>query len=183
MTDPLNAKILTKRLRLEPQLATHASAMMHVLGDPRTHEFIPTEPPQDEATLRERFRKLESRHSPDGTEYWLNWVVFLEDQAVGTVQASATTKTKNVDIAYVFHPDYWGNGYAIEAVRAMLIYLQTELQSWTFSASIDTRNTASQRLLEKLDFIQTGYLENADEFKGSVSHEYSYRLEVSTSDK
>ncbi len=176
MKNQVDPVLFTKRLRLEPQLASHASTMMHVLSDPRTHAFIPSQPPQDEAVVQERFQKLESKLSPDGAEHWLNWIVFLDEQAIGTVQASVIILGKHADIAYMFHPDSWGKGYAREATQRMLVYLRDELAVHTFTANLDTRNTASQKLLRALGFIQTGYLENADEFKGSISHEYVYTL-------
>jgi [ribosomal protein S5]-alanine N-acetyltransferase len=190
-TRQLNPELFTERLRLEPQLGSHAQVMMHVLSDARSHEFIPSDPPKDEAKLRERFEKLESRLSPDGAEYWLNWIVFLAEQAlgtvaigtaaigtvvIGTVQASVYPEIKCADIAYLFHPDSWGKSYAREATQRMLAYLRNDLAVQTFTASVDTRNLASQRLLESLGFTQTNYVENADEFKGSVSHEYVYTL-------
>ena len=180
-TRQLNPELFTERLRLEPQLGSHAQVMMYVLSDARTHKFIPSDPPKDEAKLRERFEKLESRLSADGAEYWLNWIVFLDEQAlgtvaIGTVQASVYPETKCADIAYLFHPDSWGKSYAREATQRMLAYLRNDLAVQTFTASVDTRNLASQRLLESLGFTQTNYVENADEFKGSVSHEYVYTL-------
>jgi ribosomal-protein-alanine N-acetyltransferase len=171
----LNPALATARLRLEPQGPEHAGVMMRVLADPRTHTFIPTDPPTDEGALRERFERQGSRRSPDGEEYWLNWIVFVGEEAVGTVQATVVPAQAHASVAYVFHPETWGRGYATEAVRAMLEHLE-DLQIERLEAHIDTRNAASQRLVERLGFRRAEKIEHADEFKGSVSDEYRYEL-------
>ncbi len=164
----------TPRLRLEPQGPEHAAAMMRVLADSRTHEFVPSDPPTDEKILRERCERLSSRRSPDGAEYWLNWVVFAGDKALGTVQATVTPETR-AHVAYMFHPESWGQGYATEAVQAVLEHLKI-LRVSRLEANIDTRNLKSQRLVERLGFERVEEIKGADEFKGSVSDEYRYEL-------
>jgi [ribosomal protein S5]-alanine N-acetyltransferase len=47
-----------------------------------------------------------------------------------------------------------------------------------FKAWTDTRNLASHKLLERLGFTKIEEIKNADEFKGSVSHEFVYALEI-----
>jgi hypothetical protein len=70
-TDP-NSLLLTTRLRLEPQVAGHADAMLELLADPRIHLYLPSDPPSDPVALKIRYERLESRRSPDERELWLN---------------------------------------------------------------------------------------------------------------
>lgn len=176
LSSRLNPLLKTSRLRLEPQVPEHAAVMMLVLADPRTHAFVPSNPPTDEAALQERFRRLSSRRSPDGAEYWLNWVVFAGAKAIGTVQASVLPAEARANVAYMFHPEVWGQGYATEAVQAMLAHLRNDLQVIRVDADIDTRNLSSQRLIEHLGFKRVREVKNADEFKGRASDEYQYEL-------
>jgi ribosomal-protein-alanine N-acetyltransferase len=164
--DP-NPRLLTPRLRLDPQRAGHAPAMFAVLADPRVHTFLPSSPPGDVEALRGRFVRLETRRSPDGQEGWLTWVVFLrpDGPALGTVQA--TVRAAEADVAHVFHPSAWGQGYAGEAMRALLDFLKG-LGVRGAVAQVDTRNGASVRLLQRLGFEQTGFTPHADEFRGEV---------------
>ncbi len=76
------------RCTLEPQVAAHATEMFAVLSDPVIYEFE-NEPPQSEAWLTQRYERLETRASADGSEKWLNWVVRLPSgELAGYVQAT-----------------------------------------------------------------------------------------------
>jgi ribosomal-protein-alanine N-acetyltransferase len=175
MTEDWNPTLITERLRLEPQVEAHADALMRALEDARTHEFVPGDPPVDREQFAQRLKRLESRGSPDGLQRWLNWTVFFGPEVIGTVQADATDSSAS--IAYMFHPNSWGKGFAREATAAMLEHLKsqgiTSFKAWT-----DTRNLASHKLLERLGFSKIEEIKNADEFKGSISHEFVYSLEV-----
>lgn len=175
----VNPLLTTPRLRLEPQVAAHAPAMLAALADPRIYRYIPGSPPNNAEALRRRFAHQESRRSPGGGELWLNWIVYSDQAALGTVQATVHLAECTADVAYVFGPGAWGKGYASEAVRAMLTFLHAGLGVEEFVANLDTRNTASRRLIERLGFVQTDLVLGADHFKGSVSDEYVYKLSAS----
>jgi GNAT acetyltransferase-like protein len=97
-SQPAAAPILaTQRLLLEPQAVGHADEMAPVLDDPQLHVFtggVPLTPDQ----LRDRYRRLELGHSPDGSQRWLNWIVRLRDdrQAIGAMQATVTADEDRV---------------------------------------------------------------------------------------
>ena len=91
--------VLTPRLCLEPQIAAHADEMFAVLSDPAIYEFE-NAPPASVEWLRQRFTRLETRRSADGSEHWLNWVVRLPSSGlVGYVQATVSAGG-NAAIAY-----------------------------------------------------------------------------------
>lgn len=172
-----NPLLVTERLRLEPQVESHTDALMRALESPRTHEFVPGNPPVDREKFADRMKRLKARVSPDGLQHWLNWTVFSGLEVIGTVQADVTDSSSSASIAYMFHPNSWGRGFAFEAMSAMLEHLKLQgIRS--FKAWTDTRNLASHKLLERLGFSKIEEIKNADEFKGSVSHEFVYALEL-----
>jgi [ribosomal protein S5]-alanine N-acetyltransferase len=145
-------RLLTgKGLTLEPQTAAHAKAMFEVLSDPAIYEFE-NAPPASEAYLFERFTKLESRTSRDGSEHWLNWVIRLPGGALaGYVQA---TVTANLDahVAYELSSPFWRRGIGSAAVSTMLDELQTAYHVKHFYATLKARNFRSEALLKHLGF-------------------------------
>jgi len=143
----------TRRLVLEPQVVGHAEEMFDALGDPAIYEFE-NEPPESLDWLRERFRKLESRRSADGSEFWLNWVVRLPgERAMGFVQATVYAGGW-ADVAYVFSSAHWGKGYASEAVEEMLEELAATWGVTRYEAVYKTANVRSRRLLDRLGFTR-----------------------------
>ena len=146
-------ELRSARLVLEPQVESHAEAMFEVLSDPAIYEFE-HDPPASAAALRERYRKLESRRSPDGSQLWLNWIVKEGGEPIGYVQATVFLDGRAA-IAYVFASRYWGRGYASEAVTAMLDELKEEYGSIVAVAVFKAANGRSRRLLERFGFVET----------------------------
>lgn len=61
------------------------------------------------------------------------------------------------EIGYMFHPDYWGRGYATEALAAFVKVYFEKLPSAAFIlAKTDVSNKASRRVLEKVGFAHVG---------------------------
>lgn len=136
---------------LEPLLASHASEMFTVLSDPAIYEFENT-PPASEERLTERYRRLQSRGSSDGTQAWLNWVIRLPSGALaGYVQATVLPDHTSV-VAYELNSRYWRRGIGSGAVRAMLEELREHYAVKTFVAVLKSRNFRSEGLLRKLGF-------------------------------
>lgn len=138
-------------VRLEPQVAGHAEQMFEVLGDPAIYAHE-NEPPPSVEWLSTRFRALESRLSPDGTERWLNWVVRLpSSELIGYVQATVYP-SRRAAIAYVLNSRHWGKGLATAAVELMVAELVSGYGATTLIAVLKRTNRRSHRLLERLGF-------------------------------
>jgi [ribosomal protein S5]-alanine N-acetyltransferase len=147
----------TPRLVLEPRVAAHADALFPILADPRQREFHDDDPVSIEV-LRERFRKGESRRSPDGREQWLNWALLLREgegdgNAIGFVQATVQ-EDHRAWVAYQVATALWGQGLATEAMRAMVEHLAAHHAVAQWMATVDKRNARSWRLLERLGFAR-----------------------------
>ena len=144
-------QLTTPRLRLEPQLASHAAAMFEVLSDPAiyAHENAPPASPE---WLQERYRKLEMRQSADGSEQWLNWILrALDGSLLGCVQATVEADGQAF-VAYELASAHWGQGLAAEAVAAMVEELHERYRVHTLLAVFKRSNLRSRRLLERLGF-------------------------------
>ena len=145
------------------------------LSAPEAYLFIPQDPPASVNALEERYRALAHGVSPDGHELWLNWMLRCHaGDYIGFVQATVRREKATAFIAYQLFPRFWRQGYGREAVAAMLDYLAVSLDVHKAFAFIDTRNTASHRLVEALGFSRAGLIENADYFKGASSDEFEY---------
>jgi RimJ/RimL family protein N-acetyltransferase len=80
------------------------------------------------------------------------------------------------EIGYVFHPDYSGQGFATEAVRALLDIAFGTYRLHRVTARIDARNLVSLRLAERVGMRQEAHLVENEWFKGAWSDEIDYAM-------
>lgn len=143
------------RVVLEPLLAAHAAEMFEVLSDPAIYEFE-NAPPESAAWLTERFAKLESRVSPDGSEQWLNWVIRLPSGALAGYVQATIARDGTAHIAYELASRHWRQGIGSAAVSGMLKELATNYGVCTCVATLKEPNYRSFALLQSLGFERFG---------------------------
>jgi RimJ/RimL family protein N-acetyltransferase len=80
------------------------------------------------------------------------------------------------EIGYSIMSSYQHKGYASECVQAMLDYCSSTLKTKIISATIDVRNLASQRLLQKMGFKRMAYRPHACFLRGEWCDEADYAL-------
>lgn len=143
--------LTTSGFRLEPLVSEHAKEMYVVLSDPAIYEFE-NAPPESEAWLTDRYRRLESRKSPDGQALWLNWVIRLPSgELAGYVQATVLD-SRVAHLAYELNSRYWRRGIGSAAVELMMRELSAEYSVRTFVAVLKVANYRSMALLRRLAF-------------------------------
>ena len=144
---------LKNRVILEPLTATHAPELFPALSHAAIYTYIAEQPPVSVSALTERYRRLESRCSPDGSQQWLNWAIrHLESRdCIGYVQATVYT-ARSADFAFVLAPAFWGLGLAHEASLAALSKIFAQFGVTSVFATVDRRNLRSSALLLRLGF-------------------------------
>lgn len=102
-------------------------------------------------------------------ENWLwytPWKIALKD---GTVIGDAGFKGNAVkgavEIGYGLETAFEGNGYMTEAVKALIDWAFTQDGVYCVEAETEADNRASQRVLEKLDFVPSGMGNEGPRFK------------------
>ncbi|GEK33610.1 GNAT family N-acetyltransferase [Kurthia sibirica] len=67
---------------------------------------------------------------------------------------------KRADISYALFPEFWGEGYANEAVKAAINYGFDEMELTRIGAIVLVGNEASSHILKKQGFQLEGILQN-----------------------
>ncbi len=167
----------TPRLRLEPIRADHAGAMFDGLHEPSLYAYQTDEPPDDMASLRERYAQLATGDSPAGDQHWLNWILVRRDtgQAAGYVQATLAHAGAQAEIGYLVLVAHQRRGFAGEAVAAMVQHLFGAGVA-VVRAVVDVRNVPSIALLERLGFARDGTERSADVIDGVRGFDHRYEL-------
>ncbi|XGA31947.1 GNAT family N-acetyltransferase [Virgibacillus sp. CBA3643] len=152
--------------------------MFGVLKDHKIYTYIPEDPPKSEKALTNKFDSLSQGAPTHLSQVWLNYAVYDSEisQYIGTLQATIFKDDKKASVAYLLNSNYWGRGYATQALSLMITKLIKEYGVIEFEACMDIRNTKSIELVKRLGFEYTGFEENADFFKGEPSHEYTFTV-------
>jgi len=150
----------TDRLTIEPLTRGHAAELFAVLDDPQLHEFTGGSP-LPLAALTDRYTRLESRRSTDGTEHWCNWMLRERDtgSAVGTLEATLPAGGPDrgpAYVAWVVGRRAQGRGYASEAALSLVDRLRSA--GWTVVAHIHPRHAASQRVASRAGLRPTEHV-------------------------
>lgn len=80
-----------------------------------------------------------------------------EDQPVGSVQLHPIRMGDGyANLGVWFHPDAWGNGYALDASAHLIEFGFRARRLHRISATVASENRASRRLCERLGFAHEG---------------------------
>lgn len=94
---------------------------------------------------------------PDQREWYAVWFIRLKSgETVGDYCFKGLLPDGSVEIGYGLLPEYWGKGYATEAVIAAVDWARKQPGVRQIEAETDPDNAASQRVLEKAGFIPNG---------------------------
>lgn len=127
-------------------LYAHADFMRYAGTDPWLN--------LDEAT---NFLARNMKQAAEGSA--IRMALLLDDRFVGTCSLlSIDRHHRRCEIGYGLAPSHWGMGLASEAVAAMLEQAFKGLSIRRIEATVDPRNLASIRILERLGFRLEGTL-------------------------
>ena len=149
-------QITTSRLLLRPFFASDWPCLHEYLSDPEVVRFEPYEPFQEEESRRE----AENRSKNPG---FLAVCVKNDGTLIGNV-CQFPTRSGNVEIGYVFHRKFWGQGYACEAVAALVDALFQQPEVHRVFAECNPQNTASEKLLRRLGLRREAWLKQNESF-------------------
>jgi len=90
----------------------------------------------------------------------LSYAIVLRESCllIGSIGLSLNAEDCNAELGYWIGMDYWGQGYASEAARALLQLGFTQLGLHRIHASHLTRNPASGRVMQKIGMRYEGCL-------------------------
>lgn len=145
----------SSRLTFERLGTEHAEGLHQALCNQPTYEHLGEAPPQDVSELAARFFRMAVGPPPDrSNERWINYAVRnqADNALIGRVEA--TLIGARAEVAYVFGPQHWGQGFATEAMLEFQSHLQQSEGVTEFWATTIPQNTRSIRLLLRLGYTQ-----------------------------
>lgn len=147
-------------IALEPLRVEHADEMSSVLADSALYEFTGGDPPSRDA-LTERYR-AQVAGPGRSEERWHNWIVRRtdSDEPFGFVQATVVDGI--ADLAWLIGVMHQGQGFAAQAVRAMVDELESS-SVHRFTAHVHRDHRRSQRVASAVGLEPIGAVDDDGE--------------------
>jgi RimJ/RimL family protein N-acetyltransferase len=162
------APIRTERLSLRQVRAGDAASVSVRRSDPETAKLQSWEVPYPLVRAQALIDAVLEMDGPASDEWYLIAVADPgSDEMLGDLALYLKWGGRTAEIGYTFDPVARGQGFATEAVAALLDYLFTVLDVNRIEASIHPDNTASARVLERTGFLYEG-LTRSDHWVGDV---------------
>lgn len=162
----------TRRVTLRPPTPDDLAALHGIFAHPKAmrHWSTPAHRTLDDtAELLARMIEAEAQLGPE-------WVIERGGVVIGRAGL-----WRRWEVGYILHPDHWGQGYASEALGAVLDEAFARHPDCDgITADIDPRNAASGRVLEKVGFVVTGEAKNTFCINGEWSDSTYFRRDRPT---
>lgn len=163
-----NLNITTKRLKLELISKSHIESVFKIYSSYSVCQYYDLE------------QYTERTEAEDHVTRWLNYyatgkqirfAIVLSDIVIGTCGLyQINPHHRRAYLGYDLLPDYQGNGYALEAVEAMINQTRVQYDLHRIQAHVIPENISSVNLLEKMGFQNEGLLKQYEKWgdKGFV---------------
>lgn len=141
----LRGELVTLRVVDEDDLAFAQRAVNH----PEVRWGVGAFAPKTKKDEREWYESQDE----DGPSF----IVCVDDEPVGIAGLHVEPYPWGYgEVGYMVHPDYWGHGYATDAVRCLVRYAFDERRLNKVGADVYAPNEGSQRVLEKAGLEREG---------------------------
>lgn len=166
----------TDRLVLRPMAMADTDALFAMRADPEVQRYGSHAPWTERQTAIDYIARNEKAMAEGAHAQFA-----IERRADGVVVGTCTlfhldAQSRRADCGYVLLRSEWGQGYATEAMTALLDWGFGKLALHRVEADIDPRNNASAKVLERLGFRHEGHLRERWIVAGEISDSGLYGL-------
>jgi [ribosomal protein S5]-alanine N-acetyltransferase len=152
----LKTNFHTARLVLRPLEPSDAPAIFAIMSDEETMRFWDWPALKDSQTAADIVASQIADMAQGHAAYW---AVTLGPRLIGSCDLSGIDRHHGrAEIGFQFNRAWWGNGYAAEAMTAVVGYAFGPLGLARLWARFHAGNEGSKRLLERLGFAYEGTL-------------------------
>ena len=152
-------KIETDRLILRKYKESDIDAIYDIITDERLSKYIkyPNLTKEEELNCIKKWIKEADESALE------KWVIELksDNSVIGNIEVNNIIKKHNYcTVGYTIRYDYWGNGYATEALKAISDYLLYTKDYYLVECSCNELNKQSSKVMLKAGFKKDGYIAN-----------------------
>ncbi len=167
--------ITTPRLTLRPLISEDAPHVFEYRSDKEANEFQGWVP-ESLAEVKEFIQtKIATEPDQEGTWFQLAIVETETQKLVGDAGIHFQSRDQ-VELGCTLNTAFQGQGYATEAMKSIMGFVFEELQKHRIMTSIDPRNVASIKLVERLGMRKEAHFVQSYFFKGEWTDDVVYAM-------
>ena len=154
----LNPTLTTKRLISRRYQESDIDAFYEIIHDDRLQKFILF----PNLTYEQELEYIQNCIKDVETNKCEKWAIVLKEnhKTIGNISVNSVMKKHNYcDVGYVIRYDYWGKGYASEALEVISNYL-LDSGYYLVECTCNELNKQSSRVMEKAGFKRDGCIPN-----------------------
>ena len=169
--------IETERLYLRQRLVSDAKEIFAYASLPEVTwpaGFPPAESVEEEENYLENImpKRWIEQKIPSGYGICLKGT----DEVIGSIDFNHRHADDVLEMGYLLHPDYWGQGIVTEAARALINLAFKELGLHKIELTCFGYNLQSQRVAEKLGFTLEARIRDRKDAQGNRCDDLRYGL-------
>lgn len=166
--------IFTERMVLTPLGTDFLQSVNEYALDYENTKYMCHLPKKSSDETLDFLRDVESEWDKEKPDFY-EFAMLYQDRHIGAV--SVYFENGVGELGWIVNKQYWGNGFAFEAAKAVIHYFAANLGTARFVAHCDTDNIASYKTMEKLGMVRTGkYGGRKNRAANQESFEYQYEL-------
>ncbi|MBD2020963.1 GNAT family N-acetyltransferase [Leptolyngbya sp. FACHB-36] len=144
-------ELYTDRLRLRPYTLEDLDALHALWTDPHVRRYLFDDNVVSKAWAAAAIDRALACFQQQGLG---QWCVFLQETTdlIGFAGFSDVEESEQLQMLYGLHPDYWGRGFATEAVKAIVRYAFEAQRLQQIVANTDVANLASANVVQRAGF-------------------------------
>ena len=148
----------TERLILRQIKTEDIDGIFKFNSDINSLKYIARDPYEKREQAEDRVKFFDEMYKTKKAVWW-TFTTKEADDLIGYGGIFEIDKTNNrAEIGYGLLPEFWGNGFISEAMKAMVDFGLNKLQVHKLYAIVDPNNGASIKILEKNNFQREGIL-------------------------
>jgi ribosomal-protein-alanine N-acetyltransferase len=166
----------SERLRFRKLTDADAPEILELRGNPETMKFIPRPLVTDIEGALAHIKMINDKIDENID---INWAVTEKgsDKCIGIMGFYRTQPEHfRTELGYMITSEYWGKGYVTEAVKTLLDFAFSTLNFHSIMAVIDSRHTASERVLQKVGFVKEAHFKEDFYYNNEFTDTVMYGL-------
>ncbi|MEM1321206.1 MAG: GNAT family protein [Bacteroidota bacterium] len=168
--------LTTDRLLLRAPRPEDDQALFDIRSNPYINEYLEREAVESIQAIQQTITNLLAGIA---NNEWIFWAICTptSPRLIGNICLwHLDPANHRGEVGYELHPDYQGQGYMAEALRAVVNYGFDQLGLHSIEGSLLAKNTQSVRVLERQGFAREGYFKESVYYRGRYWDRAVYSL-------